>query len=211
MSPSPVEELLNSGGAKTFPFEHIGASVTGTIEASDVIQSRNFDTGEAEVWGDGKPKQLIRVTLHTSLIDPNDPDEDGRRAVYIKGWGDPIRTLRTAIRAAGDSDLRIGGTFTATYVGDGEPAVLQNGRKGFPPKMFQYEYVPPSATRSLLAEPPSQQPSFSQQTQTTWPVQQPASAPATQADPSELAAYEAWRASQQQGQAQRPQYEQPPF
>lgn len=184
-----ISDLLNSGGGKTFKFDTPGATISGTVVSAEVVQKRNFDTNEAEFWSDGKPVQQIRITLSTTLRDPADPEDTGERSVYVKGWGDQLRTLRAAIRAAGADDVTAGGTFTATYTHDGE---LPPGKRGFPPKVYEYAYRAPSGTAGLLGDQGSQQ----------------APQPAQQADlsglnltPEQLAAINAMQAPQapQQG------------
>ena len=188
---SNITELLNSGGGKTFKFSEIGASVTGTVESAEVVQKRNFDSGEPEFWSDGKPVQQIRVSLSTSLRDPADPEDDGNRSVYIKGWGDQLRALRSAIKAAGADDLEAGGTFTATYVRDGE---LPAGKRGFAPKLYEYTYAKPSTTAGLVGgqAPAAQQAPPAQEA--------PAAAdPLAALTPEQRAAVQAMTAQQQSG------------
>jgi len=162
-----ITDLLNSGGAPSFKFAQIGATVRGAVVSADIVQKRNFDTGQPETWEDGSPVNQIRVVLQTELRDPQIPDDDGQRAVYIKGWGDQLRELRRAIKAAGANDLEPGGTFTDTYTGDGE---LSKGRRGFPPKVHAYTYTRPSSTAGLLND-------------TAAPVRQETPAPAAAAEP----------------------------
>lgn len=182
-----ISDLLNSSGVKSFKFDGIGVSITGKVTAADVVQKRNFDTNELEFWSDGQPVQQIRITLETDQRDPADPEDDGQRSVYVKGWGDQLRSLRAAIKASGAADIEPGGTFTATYVRDGE---LPAGKRGFPPKVYEYTYVRPSATAGILSAAPAPQ-------QATPAPAQPAAAPA--ASPEALAAFHAWQASQQRG------------
>lgn len=164
-----ITELINSTGGKTFKFDGVGVSITGTVAAAEVMQKRNFDSGEPEFWSDGKPVQQIRITLDTDLRDPSDPEDDGQRSIYVKGWGDQLRALRSAIKAAGADDIEPGGKFTATYVRDGD---LPAGKRGFPPKVYEYTYAKPSTTAGLIGDP------------TPTPQAQPAQQPPTQAAPA---------------------------
>lgn len=144
---SNISDLLNATGGRSFKFDQPGASVSGTVASAEVVQKRNFDTNELEFWSDGKPVQQIRVTVQTNLRDPSDPEDDGQRSVYVKGWGDQLRAFRAALKAAGANDIAVGGTFTATYVRDGE---LPAGKRGFPPKVYEYRYQAPSAVSGLV-------------------------------------------------------------
>ena len=161
-----ISELINSTGGKTFKFDGVGVTITGTVASAEVMQKRNFDSGEPEFWSDGKPVQQIRITLDTDLRDPSDPEDDGQRSIYVKGWGDQLRALRAAIKAAGADDIEQGGKFTATYVRDGE---LPAGKRGFAPKVYEYVYAKPSTTAGLVGEEAAPQ-----------QEQQPAPAPAAQ-------------------------------
>ena len=161
--------------------------------AAEVVQKTNFDTREPEFWDDGKPIEQVRIVLQTTLTDQPDPDtgqDDGLRSVYIKGWGDQLRELRRAVRASGAADIEAGGTFTATYVRDGE---LAKGRRGFPPKVYAYEYVAPTATAGLIS---GQDQPVQQQAPAPQPAQQQAPA-AGQPSPEALAAFAQWQAQQQ--------------
>ena len=130
----------------------IGTSITGTIESAELRQVTNIDTQEPETWADGSPKQQVVITLQTDLRDPANPEDDGRRRLYPKWWGDQRKALIAAIKAAGDDDLHPGGRFTATFSGEGEPP-----KKGFnAPKLYTYQYVkPPTGLAQAVAAAPS--------------------------------------------------------
>ena len=130
MSMSTLDSLL-AGGGKTAKFEKVGDSYTGVVQSAEVRQASNFDTGKPEFWDDGNPKQQIVVSIQTS--ERVDEEDDGVRAVYIKGWGDQKKALQRASKEAGGSPA-VGDTFTATYVGDGEKP-----QRGFAPKIYQYK------------------------------------------------------------------------
>jgi hypothetical protein len=145
-----IQDLLNSTSGRSFKFAAPGATVTGTIVSASVVQKRDFDTNEPEVWADGQPVQQVKVSLQTTLDEgpnPDDDPDDGIRNVYIKGWGDQLRALRAAIKAAGAGDLEPGGTFSVTYIGDGE---LAKGKRGQPPKIYSYRYIRPSGVAGIL-------------------------------------------------------------
>ena len=63
------------------------------------------------------------------------------------------RALQEAVKIAGDDDIRVGGFFTATYVGDGE----QKARGFNPPKLYKYVYAKPSPTAGLIQQQTQQQ------------------------------------------------------
>jgi hypothetical protein len=138
-----LADLLDGGG-KTAKFENIGDSITGKIIAAETKQQKDFDTGAPMTWDDGNPRMQVVITIATSLHE--DTDDDGARNVYVKGFGDQLNALRTAVRAGGGKDLSVGGTFTATYSADGP----QPKRGLNAPKVFTYTYEPPSTTAALL-------------------------------------------------------------
>jgi hypothetical protein len=202
-----IADLLNSTAGRSFKFATIGASVTGTITSATVVQKKDFDSGEPEVWSDGQPVQQVKVSLQTTLRDAGDPEDDGIRNIYIKGWGEQLKELRNAIKAAGAGDLEIGGTFTATYTSDGE---LAKGKRGFPPKVYAFSYQRPTGVAGILngQQEPAQ---HYVQTPAQQAAQQPAPAPAVapQATPAatpvapvmtqeQLVAYQNYLATQQQ-------------
>jgi hypothetical protein len=184
---NPLQDLL-AGGARSFKFEMIGSSVTGTVVSADLIHKRDFDNNEPQFWADGSPQQLIRITLQTNLRDASDPEDDGKRAVYVKAWGDQLSELRRAMKAARAVEPTKGGQFTATYVRDGE-----GSGRGLPPKVYEYRYIRPDGVGSVIANGQQQQPQG-----TTW-----GTATTTYTTPPE------WAAQQPQQAAQQPQ--EPPY
>jgi hypothetical protein len=147
-----ANEFLMAGGVSSAKFPAIGTRVTGTIvRHPEVQQQRDFTTGEPKVWDDGKPMQQLQVTLATSERDPQTPDDDGVRAIYVKG--NMLKAVREAVRRSGAQGLEVSGTLTITYTGDGEAS-----RRGInPPKLYAAEYTaaPAAAANSFLATEPT--------------------------------------------------------
>lgn len=141
-----LTELLNSTGGKTAKFETIGDSHTGTVVSAEARQRTDLDTGKPATWDNGDPQMQVVITLATDERDPGDPEDDGHRTVYVKAWGPQMKALREAVRKSGAKDILPGGTFTATYSADGEKPKPHMSA----PKLFTYEYVPPSSTAGLL-------------------------------------------------------------
>lgn len=153
--PSFKELAANTGsgaGGKYFAFKDRGDSITGKIISVQVLQARDIATKELQTWQSGEPKWQVAISLQTNLTDPEDVDDDGRRAVYFKWWGDQRTVLQQAMDAAGVDDFAPGGRFTATYVGDNPPA-----RPGlFATKRFEVQYEKPSAMAVLQDAKPAQ-------------------------------------------------------
>lgn len=133
---SSLDDLL-SGGGKSFKFENPGDTVTGVIVSVAVRQATEFGTGKPQHWDDGSPQEQIVVTITTDQRDPADPQDDGARSIYIKGWGAQLRAFKSACNTAG-AKPKAGATFTATFTGYGP----KSDRGGFPPKVFEYRLQP---------------------------------------------------------------------
>lgn len=132
-----ADSFLMGGGTPSAKFPTIGTSITGTVTREpEVLQQTDFDSGKPLFWDDGKPKLQARVVLATTERDSQIPDDDGTRAVYVKGQLQ--KAVAQAVRAAGAARLEVGGRLTVTYTADGE-------RKGKlnPPKIFTAKFERP--------------------------------------------------------------------
>lgn len=182
---------FNLGGdaGNSFSFDYIGAQVTGTVLDLVEQQQTDMQTGEPKTFSNGQPMMMYRVDLQTQERDPNNPMDDGRRSIYLKGSRAPetqssLAAVLAAIKqATGTANIATGGTLTVQYVGDGQPK-----QRGFSaPKLYAASYQPP--THSLGEEPvrpqqvmaqPSPQQQFAQQQAAQGPAPQWAQAPAQQ-------------------------------
>ena len=146
-TPSAAEFLMG-GGATSAKFPTIGTTVTGRITQEPTVeQQKDFTTGEAKFYDDGKPQMQLVVTLATQERDPANPDDDGTRRLYVKGQ--MKAAVSQAVRAAGAPYLQVGGVLTVTYSRDGE---RKNPRFNAP-KNFDAQYIP-AAAAELHATPP---------------------------------------------------------
>jgi hypothetical protein len=60
--------------------------VTGTVlREPEAQQQTDYRTKVPETWKDGSPKMMVVVQLATAERDPEKPDDDGTRALYIAG------------------------------------------------------------------------------------------------------------------------------
>ncbi len=156
---SDPNAFLMSGGTTSAKFDTIGTTVAGKITRQpEVQQQRDFTTGEPKTWDDGKPMMQLVVALATSERDPQIPDDDGERNIYVKA--NLLKAVREAVRKSGASGLEVGGTLSITYTADGEAK-----KRGFnPPKIYSATYAPPAAQTAnafLGAEQPPQAPAAS--------------------------------------------------
>lgn len=185
-----ANEMLMGGGIPSLKFESIGTAFSGTIAMQpEVLQQRDFTTGEPKFYDDGKPMQQIKLVLDTDQRDPDDPYDEGQRTLWVKG--NLFKEMRTAVRAARAKGLEVGGKIKVAYVGDGEPP-----KRGMnPPKLFKVVYEAPGAPAldldSMAAAPaappapavPAPAPASAAPTQDPWATP-PAPAPAPAAQPS---------------------------
>jgi hypothetical protein len=150
-TPSAADFLMG-GGVQSAKFPILGTSITGRIVSEPTVeQQKDFTTGEAKFYDDGKPQMQLVVTLATNDRDPANPDDDGQRRLYVKGQ---MKTaVAQAVRAAGAPHLQVGGTLTVTYSRDGE---RKNPRFNAP-KNFDAVYVPAAAAELHTPEPVAQQ------------------------------------------------------
>lgn len=157
-----ANDFLMGGGVKSaeFPDRAYGTTWTGTIcQQPTVQQQTDLKTGELKFWkSDNKPMMQLVVAIQTDVRDPQIPDDDGKRSLYIKAKLQAA--VRDAVRASGSKGLEIGGTLSVTYTGDG----VQE-QKGFnPPKLYTATYAPPAqAAANGFLNGSQQQPQAPQQ------------------------------------------------
>lgn len=133
-------QLMNGGGAKSFftGDSQPGAAVEGEIVSIEVTQVNVFGTSQPDHWQDGKPKQQIHIVLQTQLP-PVDQDDDGRRSLWIKGWGIHLKALRDAAKKAGVDEPHVGDRMSAKFVG-----LAERSKAPQPPKVYEYTITPAS-------------------------------------------------------------------
>lgn len=146
-------DRMLSGAAKTAfnKTTPIGTTVTGIVRDITVRQATEYGTGAPQFFPSGDPKEqiIVEVQLDAGTYTPEDEDDDGVRAIYVKGWGQQRRAFQEAAKR--DGKPGIGDRFTATYKGDGV-----NKQGGFPPKEFEYRIQPMQASADAQwASPPS--------------------------------------------------------
>lgn len=150
---SLLKELLaeSSGAPGAFTKDTPpGTTVAGKIVSVNVRQATDIKTGEKQTWDDGNPKQQVVVIISTDQRDPENPDDNGDRAIYIKWWGHGRQALIEALKAAKADDLEVGGMFADQYVGEG--VATQRGLSA--PKIHKYEYRKPTIGSQLLGGVP---------------------------------------------------------
>lgn len=144
-------DWLLSTGIRSASFQNVGDAIVGFIARQpEVQQQRDFETGELKVWSDGNPMMQLRVVLTTEQRDPDDPEDSGERAVYIRG--NMQRAVAQAVRAASAPGLEVGGRLLVKYLADGKAA-----RRGLnPPKLYEAKYRPPAHPATPVPDPGQQ-------------------------------------------------------
>lgn len=133
MSTIDVNDFL-LGGGPSFKFKERGDTAKGTIVQAGVEQSRDFETGKAEFWDDGKPKMQLVVTLR----------QDDGEVVRVFCKPNAKAAIRDAVIQAGAQGLENGGTL-AVQMYDLEPPA----KAGMNPKqLFKAQYKAPVNTVS---------------------------------------------------------------
>lgn len=152
---SSLGELLAGNSAKAYfgANSQPGDTVTGVIEKIETTQVNDFQTKQPAFWNDGRPKEQIHVIIQTQLRDPSVDDDDGRRSLWIKGWGIQLKAFRDACRQAGVKIPKPGDTITERFVG-----LDQRGDAPQPPKVFEFHIEPASSVNSLVNGSQPQQP-----------------------------------------------------
>lgn len=165
---SSLGDLLAGNSAKAYfgANSQPGDSVTGVIEKIETTQVNDFQTKQPAYWNDGRPKEQIHVIIQTQLRDPSVDDDDGRRSLWIKGWGIQLKAFREACRQAGVKIPKPGDTITERFVGLGP-----RGDAPQPPKVFEFHIEPASSVNNLVNGSQPQQPGM-QQAQPAYPQQQ---------------------------------------
>jgi hypothetical protein len=124
-------DRMLSGGAKGAKFESPGDSVAGIVDNVMIRQATEFGTGKPLTFDNGDPREQIVVVLKVDNHIPEDENDDGMRAVYIKGWGQQRRAFIQATRDGGKPVQ--GSRFTASFV-----RLEPSKAGGFPAKVFEY-------------------------------------------------------------------------
>ena len=137
-----ANDFLLGGASASAKFENVGDTIAGRITSTEVRQQTDLATGQPLTWDNGDPRMQLVVHLATDLRD--DDDDDGNRAIYVKGSKAPGSkslhdAVRSAVQAAGAKGLETGGTLTVNFVGE-EPSKT----RGFNPrKLYEATYKAP--------------------------------------------------------------------
>jgi hypothetical protein len=111
----PFAQFL-TGGLTAAKWPQLGFVVEGTVKGAALRQQTNYDTGALEFWTDGSPRMQLVVDLQSTPtgitwkglhnVQHAVPNDDGMRAVYVKG--NLQRAVTKALRDA-NAQFEMGG------------------------------------------------------------------------------------------------------
>ena len=70
----------------------VGDKLTGVVISASKEQQRDFDTGAFMEWDNGDPRMETVVVVQTDLNDPERENDDGRRALHLRGGNYDVDT-----------------------------------------------------------------------------------------------------------------------
>jgi hypothetical protein len=140
-----------------------GVRLSGRVVHRETRLQTVFGTGEVKKWPSGDPMYQLVVHVQTTWRDPSIENDNGVRAVYIKGklFTDAVRD---AVRAAGAPGVEVGGMIEIVYTGDDmtskapiKPKMYQVRYQAAPPQYQDHQsggYIPPGTYANLPPAPP---------------------------------------------------------
>jgi len=139
----PNALLMGAGVPATKP-QYKGHTVTiDRITNVEAVQRVDFKTRLPLFYEDKKPQMQIVVTGETSERNPDNPDDNGLRKMYIKGQA--RQAVRDAVIAASAQGLENGGALALQWYDDKPPE--QVGMS--PQKLHKAQYRPPAVSALL--------------------------------------------------------------
>lgn len=130
----------------SFKDKPIGTSYTGTVtKAPELVQARDYESGQPAFWPDGNPKQTVVTTLDINGEELN---------LWAAKPSALFRAIADAQKTAG-AQITIGGTLTVTF--SGEKPNEKNPRLN-PQKLYTVTYQPPNAFGETTGQQPAAQP-----------------------------------------------------
>ena len=141
----PLGKALTESGGKAASFEVLGQRIGGKVLGAEMRQANDLDTGKPGFWDNGDKKMQAVITVQTDDRDPQVPEDDGVRSIYVKWWGPNRTALQQEIRRTtshlpeDQQDVLRDGWFWATFSSEIPPQT-----RGFSPaKVLSFEYRPP--------------------------------------------------------------------
>ena len=162
-----IADALASAGKIPAAFHKdapIGTVHTGLVTMSTIRQCMGYDDDKPEWWDEERTqkKMQVVVTIQTDQRDPGIENDDGRRNIYIKWWGEQKKTLVAAVKAGDPSpkpDIQVGGKFAARKAG----TIPSNNPKFADAIIWEYRYQAPASGIDFAAMAEEQETAQSQQ------------------------------------------------
>jgi hypothetical protein len=142
-----IDDLFapKSAGPASATLSGIGDTVQGLIYKMERLEEKDED-GNVKMSQYGRPKPLFLVYLITSLRDPQNPEDDGSRRVWLKGNG--LWTLKEFLKENSLGSPKVGGKLKVTVEAlKKDPAFPM--RK--PMKIHSVLYAPPTSETETQA------------------------------------------------------------
>lgn len=131
--------FLGGMGGKSAAFPQIGSIVEGVIVSPPkIVQQTKMGTGELLFFDNGQARMQAIVTLQTDLRDPDDPQDEGLRTLYVKNLMQ--KAIGKAMVESGARKLEVGG-----FLQVGHNATVKSKTAGMQPmKDYVAKYTPPA-------------------------------------------------------------------
>lgn len=143
---------IMGGKGNSFPFDEIGDTCTGYIIAEpEEMDQTDQDSGEVKRWPNGQAKKVWKITLQTELRNPDDPEDEGIRTLWVK-WKS-LAAVRDAVRAAGARDLEVGGRLALCFSAETDTGV--RGKNKIKEYTARYASPPPGSKNSGFMDAPA--------------------------------------------------------
>jgi hypothetical protein len=142
MTAPTLDSFFAGGGGKSVSWKDkpIGTSVTGTIKTVHPPAPQIDPVTQQPVVKNGVAKMQVRIDLLTAERDASDPDDDGTRSLYVKGWMQGA--IGDAMRKAGVQGAPQVGAKLHVELTEREPNVNPALN---PTNKFKATYEPPSS------------------------------------------------------------------
>jgi hypothetical protein len=143
MTAPTLDSFFAGGGGKSVSWKDkpIGTSVSGTIKMVHPPAPQIDPVTQQPVVKNGVTKMQVRIDLLTDERDPSDPDDDGTRSLYVKGWMQGA--IGDAMRKAGVQGAPQVGAKLHVELTEREPNINPALN---PTNKFQATYEPPNST-----------------------------------------------------------------
>lgn len=144
--------FLMGAAVPSMRWDSPGVRLSGRVVHRETRLQTVFGTGEVKKWPSGDPMYQLVVHVQTTWRDPSIENDNGVRAIYVKGklFTDAVRD---AVRAAGAPGVEVGGMIDVVYTGDD-----MSSKAPIKPKMYQvrYQAAPPQQSQQGYGQPSTQ-------------------------------------------------------